>query len=153
MAATGRVLELLALLTTRPSWQAEELAERLEVTTRTVRRDLERLRTLGYPVHSSTGPYGGYRLGAGGCPPPLVLDDDEAVAVAVALRHATTGNGAGMEEATLMALNKLDQVLPAGLRDRVSAVAETTVHLSRRAIPAVSTDALMQLATACRRLE
>ena len=87
MDTPARLLRVLALLTTRGSWQAGELAERLEVTERTVRRDITRLRDLGYPVEAVTGPYGGYSLGAGGRLPPLLLDDEEAVAVAVAL-HA-----------------------------------------------------------------
>ena len=85
MDTPARLLRLLALLTTRGSWQAGELAERLEITERTVRRDITRLRDLGYPVEAVTGPYGGYSLGAGGRLPPLLLDDEEAVAVAAAL--------------------------------------------------------------------
>ncbi|MEZ5412138.1 MAG: YafY family protein [Acidimicrobiales bacterium] len=153
MATTGRALELLALLCARPQWQAAELCQRLEVPARTLRRDIERLRELGYPITSVTGPHGGYRLGAGGRLPPLVLDDDEAVAVAVALRHATAGSEAGVEVSALMALAKLDQVLSPELRERVGAVSETTVHLRGRALPPVPTELLVRLAGACRRPE
>lgn len=153
MATTGRALELLALLGARPQWQSAELCRRLEVPARTLRRDIERLRELGYPITSITGPHGGYRLGSGGRLPPLVLDDDEAVAVAVALRHATAGSDAGVEVSALMALAKLDQVLPPLLRERVGAVSETTVHLRGRALPPVPTELLVQLAGACRRPE
>ena len=153
MATTGRALELLALLSARPQWQSAELCQRLEVPARTLRRDIERLRELGYPITSTTGPHGGYRLGSGGRLPPLVLDDDEAVAVAVALRHATAGSDAGLEVSALMALAKLDQVLPPALRERVGAVGEATVHLRGRALPAAPTELLVQLAGACRRPE
>lgn len=153
MATTGRALELLALLCARPQWQAAQLCQRLEVPARTLRRDIERLRELGYPITSATGPHGGYRLGSGGRLPPLVLDDDEAVAVAVALRHATVGSDAGLEVSALMALAKLDQVLPPVLRERVGAVSETTVHLRGRALPPVPTELLVHLAGACRRPE
>ncbi len=155
MAATGRVLELLALLTARSSWQAAELADRLEVTPRTLRRDIERLRYLGYPVRTTAGPRGGDQLGAGGRLGPLWLDDEEAVAVAVALHNATVqvAGRTGMAEAAVMALTKLHQVLPAGLRERVAAVAESTVHVGRRPIPAVPSDRLLALAICCRRGE
>src|SRR6476646_12017479 len=111
MDTPTRLLRLLVLLSARASWTAPELAERLEVTERTVRRDMTRLRSLGYPVLGSTGPYGGYALGAGGHLPPLVLDDDEAVAVAIGLRGAAAGAGGGVESAALSALTKLDRVL------------------------------------------
>jgi predicted DNA-binding transcriptional regulator YafY len=94
----ARVLKLLSLLTTRQSWRGEELAERLGVTDRTVRRDVDRLRDLGYPVHAEPGASGGYRLGAGARLPPLLLDDDAAVAMALGLRAAATGAVAGMED-------------------------------------------------------
>lgn len=153
MDTAARLLQVLALLETKPWWTGEELAERLEVTTRTVRRDLTRLRDLGYPIEAVTGPYGGYRLGAGGHLPPLVLDDDEAVAVAVGLRAAAGGEGSGMEGAALSALTKLDRVLPPRLRERVNAVRAVTVDLRRRDMPAVDADALVTLALACRRPE
>src|SRR5258707_15667876 len=93
-----RLLQLLSLLQARPDWPGPELADRLGVTTRTVRRDVDRLRDLGYPVESATGTAGGYRLGVGAALPPLLLDDDEAVAVAVGLRAAATGSVSGIEE-------------------------------------------------------
>ncbi|KAA9165656.1 WYL domain-containing protein [Amycolatopsis acidicola] len=120
------MLELLALLQSRPSWNATELAERLGVTTRTIRNDIERLRALGYPVEAARGSTGGYRLGAGGKLPPLLLNDEEAVAVAIGLR---AGRGiAGIEAASARALAKLEQVLPSRLRPTVEAVATTVDH-------------------------
>lgn len=113
---TGRVLRLLGLLQSRRVWSGAELAARLGVTTCSVRRDIERLRDLGYPVHASRGHGGGYQLGAGAALPPLLLDPDEAVAVAVCLRLAAGGSVAGVGEAALRALGKLDQVMPARLR-------------------------------------
>jgi predicted DNA-binding transcriptional regulator YafY len=123
------------------------------VTDRTLRRDVTRLRELGYPIEATTGPYGGYQLGAGGRLPPLVLDDDEAVAVAMALR-AVAGTGAiGEESAALSALTKLDQVLPVTLRDRVNALATVTVGLRRGNLPPVDVDTLITAALACRNSE
>src|SRR6185437_3976693 len=148
---TSRVLQLLGLLQARRVWTGEELAERLAVTTRSVRRDVERLRDLGYPVHASKGHGGGYQLGAGAALPPLLLDPDEAVAVAVCLRLAAGGSVAGIGESALSALSKLDQVMPARLRSQVSAVHETTVTLTRDTADApVEPDVLMTLARACR---
>lgn len=126
---SGRLLHLLSLLQKRPTWTGTELADRLGVTTRTVRRDVERLRALGYPVDAAPGREGGYQLGIGAALPPLLLDDDEATAVAVALRTAATGPVAGMEEAALAALSKLDRMLPPHLRHRVDALREATVQL------------------------
>src|SRR5688572_8983361 len=117
MQSSARLLELLSLLQSRPHWNATELAGRLGVTQRTVRRDMTRLRDLGYPVVAASGITGGYQLGAGAALPPLLLTDDEAVAVAVGLRAAATGGLAGYEEAAVAALAKLEQVLPARLRD------------------------------------
>ncbi len=150
METAGRLLELLSLLHTRPFWTCEELAERLEVTTRTVRRDVNRLRELGHPVEATRGRYGGYRLSAGEALPPLVLDDPEAVAVVVGLRLAATGAATGMEEASIATLAKLERVLPDRLRDRVQALQEATVWLPGR--PAAETDPeqLVALAQACR---
>src|SRR6266545_5977709 len=108
---SARLLRLLSLLQARADWPGPELAERLGVTTRTVRNDVERLRGLGYPVHASPGVGGGYRLGAGAALPPLLLDDDEAVAVAVGLRTAASGSVTGIEETSLRALAKLEQLL------------------------------------------
>lgn len=148
---TGRVLQLLGLLQSRRVWSGEELAERLGVTGRSVRRDVERLRDLGYPVHASKGHGGGYQLGAGAALPPLLLDPDEAVAMAVCLRLAAGGSVAGVGESALRALSKLDQVMPARLRSQVSAVHDATVTLAPNASDApVEPDVLMTLARACR---
>src|SRR5438270_5709967 len=114
-----RLLRLLSLLQARSHWGGGELAERLDVTTRTVRRDITRLRDLGYPVDASAGLDGGYSLGAGGRLPPLLLDDDEAVAIAVGLLLAATTTVSGVEESAVGALAKLDQVPPARPRARV----------------------------------
>src|SRR3954454_4319242 len=119
---SSRLLELLSLLQGRRDWPGGELAERLEVSGRTIRRDIERLRGLGYPVESLTGPAGGYRLHAGTAMPPLLLDDDESIAIAVGLRTAAGAAITGIEETALRALVKLEQVLPAHLRSRVSAL-------------------------------
>src|SRR6478609_5162694 len=136
---TSRVLQLLGLLQSRRVWSGEELSERLGVTTRSVRRDVERLRDLGYPVHASTGHGGGYQLGA-----------DEAVAMAVCLRLAAGGSVAGVGEAALRALTKLDQVMPARMRSQVAAVHDATVTLTRDAESPVDPEILMTLARACR---
>ena len=133
MDTPTRLLRLLGLLSARAAWSGAELAERLEVTERTLRRDITRLRDLGYPIDATTGPYGGYELGAGGRLPPLVLDDDEAVAVAMALRTvagtAVTGEATG---AALSALTKLDRLLPAPLQEHVRALATVTLGLRSR---------------------
>lgn len=148
---TSRVLQLLGLLQSRRVWSGQELAERLGVTGRSVRRDIERLRELGYPVHASKGRDGGYQLGAGAALPPLLLDPDEAVAMAVCLRLAAGGSVAGVGESALRALSKLDQVMPARLRSQVSAVHDATVTLIGDHPPEpVSPDDLMTLARACR---
>jgi len=148
---TSRVLQLLGLLQSRRVWTGEELAERLAVTTRSVRRDVERLRDLGYPVHASKGHGGGYQLGAGAALPPLLLDPDEAVAVAVCLRLAAGGSVAGVGESALRALSKLDQVMPARLRSQVAAVHDATVTLpSNYSDSPVEPEVLMTLARACR---
>lgn len=148
---TGRVLQLLGLLQSRRTWTGEELAERLGVTTRSVRRDIERLRELGYPVQASKGQGGGYQLGAGAALPPLLLDPDEAVAMAVCLRLAAGGSVAGVGESALRALSKLDQVMPARLRSQVSAVHDATVTLGPNPSDSpVEPEVLMVLARACR---
>src|SRR5436305_9224841 len=126
---SSRLLELLSMLQARRDWPGSELADRLEVSGRTIRRDVERLRQLGYPVESLTGPAGGYRLRAGTAMPPLLLDDDEAIAIAVGLRTAAGASVTGIEEAAVRALVKLEQVLPAPLRRRVGALGATTVTL------------------------
>jgi len=148
----NRLLRLLSLLSARSWWRAADLAAETEVTERTVRRDITRLRDLGYPVEATTGPHGGYTLGRGGRLPPLVLDDDEAVAVAVGLR-AAAGSATGTESAMLSALAKLDQVLPAQLRERVAALAAVTVGLRPPGVPEVDVDHLVAAGLACRRPE
>jgi predicted DNA-binding transcriptional regulator YafY len=150
--ASARLLRLLSLLQARRQWTATELAERLRITDRTVRRDVERLRSLGYPVHATSGVAGGYRLGAGGALPPLLLDDNEAVAVAVGLRSAAAGSVAGIEEMSVRALAKLEQVLPPRLRQRIAAFTTSTVMMSVGA-PAVAADTLTTIACACRDAE
>ncbi|WP_039939192.1 helix-turn-helix transcriptional regulator [Streptomyces himastatinicus] len=146
---TERVLRLLALLQRRASWTAAELSAELGVTDRSVRRDVERLRALGYPVHAAPGVGGGYQLGAGTRLPPLLLDDEEAIATAVSLRLASGGTVAGAGEAALRALAKLDQVMPPRLRAEVRAVHGATETLVG---PGVEIDAelLVTLARACR---
>ncbi|MET7328418.1 WYL domain-containing protein [Nonomuraea sp. NPDC005650] len=150
LETSARLLRLLSLLQSRMDWSGAELAERLEVGLRTVRRDIERLRELGYPVDATPGVAGGYRLGVGAALPPLLLDDEEAVAVAISLRTAATGSVAGLEEAALRALAKLHQVLPSRLRHRVSAFQAATVPLAGAAAPEVNADVLAGLAAACR---
>ncbi|HTU78640.1 MAG TPA: YafY family protein [Solirubrobacteraceae bacterium] len=125
--SSARLLKLLSLMQARADWTGPELAARLEVGVRTVRRDVERLRTLGYPVHAAPGVAGGYRLGAGASLPPLLLDEEEAVAVAVALRTAASASVTGIEETALRALAKLEGVLPPPLRRRVTAVGSAVV--------------------------
>ncbi|MGW4218282.1 helix-turn-helix transcriptional regulator [Streptomyces bacillaris] len=127
----ARLLKLLSLLQTPREWPGGELAERLDVTPRTIRRDIDRLRELGYPVEASRGSAGGYRLVAGAALPPLVLDDEEAVAIAVGLRAGAGHAIEGVEEASVRALAKLEQVLPARLRHRVSSLQNATVPLTR----------------------
>lgn len=144
-----RLLRLLSLLQARRDWSGNELAQRLGVTTRTVRKDMERLRSLGYPVHALPGPAGGYQLGAGASLPPLLLDDEEAVAVAVGLRTAASGTVRGIEETSARALAKLEQVLPARLRRRVNALQTYTVAAPGSG-PTVPAQTLTEIANACR---
>lgn len=139
---------MLALLQTRRDWSGAELSDRLAVSERTVRRDIERLRDLGYPVDSLTGPAGGYRLRAGTAMPPLLLDDEEAVAIAVGLRTAAGAGVAGIEETAVRAMVKLEQVLPAHLRGRVQAVAAASTLPPSG--PTVDPDVLTLVAAACR---
>ncbi|GAA2343631.1 YafY family protein [Dactylosporangium salmoneum] len=146
---TERVLRLLALLPRRPAWTAAELAAELRVTDRSVRRDVERLRALGYPVHATAGVGGGYQLGAGTRLPPLLLDDEEAIATAVSLRLASAGTVAGAGEAALRALAKLDQVMPPRLRAEVRAVHGATETLVGPGVQ-VDPELLVTLARACR---
>jgi predicted DNA-binding transcriptional regulator YafY len=149
LETSARLLRLLSLLQSRRAWAGPELAERLGVGVRTIRRDVERLRRLGYPVHAAPGVAGGYRLGAGAELPPLLLDDDEAVAVAVGLRTAAGGSVAGIEETSVRALAKLEQVLPAHLRRRVNALQAFTVPAPGSG-PTVDADVLATIAAACR---
>jgi predicted DNA-binding transcriptional regulator YafY len=149
----GRLLALLSLLQARPRWTGDELAERLGITERTVRRDVTRLRDLGYPVDAETGPTGGYQLGAGGALPPLLLADDEAVAVAIGLRVAASAGLDGCEDAAVAALAKLEQVLPAHLREQVAALHGSTVLVGRPPQARTDPDRLLLLAQACRRQE
>ncbi len=146
---SGRLLQLLSLLQGRRDWPGNELADRLEVSGRTIRRDIERLRQLGYPVESLTGPAGGYRLRAGSAMPPLLLDDEEAIAIAVGLRTAAGSSVTGIEETAVRALVKLEQVLPAHLRRRVGALSSATLTLPV-AGPAVDPQHLTVIAAACR---
>ncbi|MFE3543246.1 helix-turn-helix transcriptional regulator [Nocardia sp. NPDC059177] len=143
----ARLLRLLSLLQLPREWPGSELAERLGVTDRTVRRDIDRLRELGYPVAAALGATGGYRLTAGSALPPLVLDEDEAVAVAVGLRVAAGQAVAGIEDASVRALTKLEQVLPAKLRRRVRVVG-TAVAVRAGTGPTVDPDILTVLAAA-----
>lgn len=148
---TGRALELLSLLQTHRFWTGAELCDRLDVSARTLRRDVDRLRSLGYPVDATTGVAGGYRLAAGAHLPPLLLDDDEAVAIAVGLRAAASSSVAGIEETSVRAIAKLDQVLPDRLRRRVGAVHANVVPLRwGPASGVVDPDALATLSIACR---
>src|SRR5579883_1279021 len=150
---SARLLRLLSLLQTHRDWSGLELADRLEVDPRTVRRDVDRLRRLGYPVESTPGAAGGYRLGAGAHLPPLLLDDDEAVAVAAGLRMAANGSVAGIEESSVRALAKLEQMLPPELRRRVHAVQSYTVPLTGAASATVDASLLASIAAACRDAE
>jgi predicted DNA-binding transcriptional regulator YafY len=146
---SSRLLDLLSLLQARRDWPGAELAERLEVSGRTIRRDVERLRGLGYPVESLTGPAGGYRLRAGAAMPPLLLDEGEAIAIAVGLRTAARSSVAGIEETSVRALVKLEQVLPKHLRRRVAALGSATVAGSVTG-PTVDPQHLTTIAAACR---
>jgi predicted DNA-binding transcriptional regulator YafY len=147
---SSRLLSLLSLLQGRRDWPGSELADRLQVSARTVRRDIERLRGLGYPVESMTGPAGGYQLRAGTAMPPLLLDDDEAIAIAVGLRTAAGGSVAGIEETAVRALVKLEQVLPSHLRRRVQALGQATQTLQVYGGPQVDPQCLTVLAAAVR---
>jgi len=149
---SSRLLELLSLLQARRDWRGDELADRLAVSRRTVRRDIERLRELGYPVESLTGPAGGYRLRAGTAMPPLLLDDEEAVAIAVGLRTAARASVEGIEETALRALVKLEQVLPARLRRRVSALGGVAITPPSGG-PTIDPQHLTVIAASCREHE
>jgi predicted DNA-binding transcriptional regulator YafY len=149
LETSARLLRLLGLLQTRRDWTSAELATRLNVSARTIRTDMARLRALGYPVEARPGVAGGYRLGTGGSLPPLLLDDEEAVAVAIGLRTAANGSVAGIEEASVRALAKLQQMLPSRLRHRVSAIASSALPVPSRG-PEVDPDVLTLIASACR---
>ncbi|MEW1613130.1 MULTISPECIES: YafY family protein [unclassified Streptomyces] len=151
LETSARLLRLLSLLQAHRDWSGADLAERLGVTPRTVRRDVDKLRELGYPVNASPGTGGGYQLGAGAELPPLLLDDEEAVAVAVGLRTAAGHGIEGIGETSVRALAKLEQVLPNRLRHRVSALGAFTVPMPRWADTATVEPALLtELAGACR---
>ncbi len=152
LETSARLLRLLSMFQARRYWSGEDLSRRLEITSRTLRRDVDKLRSLGYPVNSTCGVEGGYQLGAGATLPPLLLDDEEAVAVAVGLRTAASGTVSGIEEASVRALAKLQQVLPARLRKRVTALHSFIVPLTN-AGPMVDAERLSLLAGACRDYE
>jgi predicted DNA-binding transcriptional regulator YafY len=149
LETSARLLRLLSLLQARRDWTGTELAARLGVTTRTIRNDMDRLRGLGYPVDARPGVAGGYRLGTGGALPPLLLDDEEAVAVAIGLRAAASGSIVGIEETSVRALVKLQQVLPSRLRRKVSAFQSSALPMPSRG-PRVDPDVLTTIASACR---
>jgi predicted DNA-binding transcriptional regulator YafY len=148
LETSARLLRLLSLFQARRDWTGAELAERLGVTTRTVRNDVERLRELGYPVEARPGVAGGYRLGSGAALPPLLLDDDEAVAVALGLRIAAGGAVAGIEETSLSALAKLQRILPTRLRHRVESFGSHALPVPSRDAATVDTETLTTLALA-----
>lgn len=146
---TSRALRLLSLLQSRRVWTGAELMDRLDVSERTLRRDIDRLRELGYEVHSMTGPAGGYQLQAGADIPPLLLDDEEATAIAVGLMTAAGGSIEGLEETSLRALTKLEQVLPPRIRKQVATLQSAVVPLVRAWVT-VDADVLTKVAQACR---
>ncbi len=150
LETSARLLKLLSLLQVRRDWTGPELAGRLSVDVRTIRRDVDKLRSLGYPVTSLPGATGGYQLGAGAELPPLLLDDDEAVAVAIGLRTAANGTISGIEETSMRALTKLEQVLPTRLRRRVQALQAHTATPLTAAGPTVDAETLTIIAAACR---
>lgn len=151
MASTGsRALQLLSLLQTHRYWPGHELADRLGISPRTLRRDVERLRDLGYPVDATRGVAGGYQLAAGASLPPLVVDDDEAVALAVGLRTAAQSGISGVDEASVRALAKIVQVMPPRLRRRVDALRMTTLSTTLGPAPSADAGILTALAQACR---
>ncbi len=154
MADTGnRTLRLLSLMQSRRNWAGADLARRLGVSVRTLRRDVERLRDLGYPVEAQPGVDGGYRLAPGASLPPLVLDDDEAVALVVGLQAAAQTAVAGMAEASVRALTKVVQVLPVRLRRRADALRAVTVSATWRGEASVDPHDLTVVAQACRDTE
>jgi predicted DNA-binding transcriptional regulator YafY len=151
---SSRTLRLLSLLQTHRYWSGPDLAQRLDVSARTLRRDVDRLRELGYPVRATRGVDGGYQLAAGAALPPLVVEDDEAVALAVGMQAVTQGAVAGIEEAAVRALTKVVQVMPPRLRRRVDALRAVTVPARWGPTgPAVGPEVLIALAQACRDTE
>ena len=148
LQTSARLLRLLTILQARRAWTGRDLTSRLEITDRTLRRDVDRLRSLGYPVHSTSGTAGGYSLGAGASLPPLMLDDDEGIAVAVGLQTAAGGSIAGIEDASQRALAKLEQVLPSRLRKRLKALRGSIVRLADTG-PTVDLRAVASLSAAC----
>ncbi|MEU5891596.1 YafY family protein [Streptomyces sp. NPDC047461] len=151
ISTSARLLRLVSLLSARPSWTCGELADHMAVTERTVRRDVARLRELGYGVESDPGPWGGYRLRAGARVPPLILDDEEALAVAVGLREAALSGVLGGNQAALSALLKLRQVLPRRIADRLGEMDAAFVHTTRPDAPQIASAMLLKLAGACHR--
>src|ERR1700691_2946561 len=149
LETSARLLRLLALFQARRYWSGGDLAARLEVTSRTLRRDVDKLRSLGYPIHSTSGAEGGYQLGAGSTMPPLLLDDEEAVAVALGLRLAAAGAIEGVEEASVRALSKIEQILPPRLGRRVAAL-QSVIMIPARAGASVNARTLSAIAGACR---
>lgn len=150
---SSRTLRLLSLLQTHRFWPGGELASRLEVSERTLRRDIDRLRELGYPVSSSRGAEGGYQLGAGGSMPPLVIDEDEAIAMVVALGQTASAQSGALADSTLSALSKVVQVLPARLRRRAESLRAVTVDSPFSAAPEVEASVLGAIAQAIRDTE
>lgn len=146
---SARLLRLLTLLQIRRTWSGQEIADRLDVTTRTVRRDVDKLRDLGYPVTAAKGTAGGYRLGAGAQLPPLLLEDDEAVAIAITLRTAAASGVSGIGETALRALVKLEQVLAPRLRNRIKAV-QLSLLQNPATGPTVDAELLTSIGAACR---
>ncbi|MEV7397091.1 WYL domain-containing protein [Aeromicrobium sp. NPDC092404] len=155
---SSRLLSLLSLLQSRPQWSGAELAERLDVTTRTIRNDIERLRAMGYPVNAERGVHGSYRLGAGAALPPLLLEDDEAIAVVLGLRAASTSAVERVAESSTVALAKLEQVLPSRLRRQVATLSQVTTQVADDAgipdaDPTVDPEVLTAVAAAIRDVE
>ena len=150
MDPATRLLRLLSLLQAQPHWSGPDLAARLAVTDRTLRRDVTRLREAGYPVEAAPGLVGGYRLGVGGRLPPLLLDDDEAVAITLGLRLATTTSLAGMESAAVAALAKIESVMPSRLAERIKDLTQGLVQMRGPELPQVDPAVLVVAAGACR---
>src|SRR3954447_209784 len=152
LETSARLLRLLSLFQGRRYWSGRDLAVRLDVTSRTLRRDVDKLRTLGYPIHSTAGVEGGDQLGAGSTMPPLLLDDEEAVAVALGLRSIANGTVEGVEEASVRALSKIEQLLPSRLARRLSAL-QAMIVTPAGSKSAVDARDLSVIAGACRDCE